>query len=183
MSKSEVIKILMYLAVNYESIDKKLSDNNKKDVLVNVWYSCLKDIDYSLCGKACQKHMLQSDFPPTVHNIREEVLNILSTEEKTNIDYWNEAYNMICNGLYMTQEQFELSSYICQRYFGSVERVREKAKTENLNMEVEQSNFNKVAQTLQKQKRQQELLPEKMREEIQMLADKMSASRLIGGVK
>ena len=181
MSKSEVIKILMYLAVNYESIDKKLSDNSKKDILVNVWHSCLADIDYSLCAKACQKHMLQSDFPPTVHNIRQEVLNIISNEEKINVDYWNEAYRMICNGLYMTQEEFDSHSEVCKRYFGSVNRVRDKAKTEDLNMEVEQSLFNKVADTINNRQKQDALIPEKIKEQINALASKYDAVKLIGG--
>lgn len=103
------------------------------------------------------------------------------TERKEPIDYWNEACKMISNGLYMTKEQFDSHSEVCKRYFGSLSRLYEKAKTENLNMEVEQSLFNKTAEALIKREEQDKLLPEKMKEQIKALADNMSATKLIGG--
>lgn len=178
MNKTETVQVITLLAGNYDSIAKK--DTTQKQLMINTWQECLGDLDYRLILQAVKKNIIESPYPPTVHEIRKNAIEMINpSTQKTAIEAWNEAYSMICGGLYMTEEQFKSASPEVQRFFGNVRQVAELAKT-NIDIvnTVTKGQFLKQYDILIEREKQQKLLPEKMQQMIGQLSEKMNVKQI-----
>lgn len=180
MNKQEMVQIITLLAGNYDSISKK--DANQKQLMINTWQECLGDLDYNLVLSAVKKTIIESPYPPTIHDIRKNAIELINpTTKRTAIEAWKEAYEMICNGLYMTEEQFELASPEVKKFFGNVRQVKELAQTDaDVVNSVTKGQFLKQYEVIIDREKEQKLLPQKMQDFISQLAEKMSTKQ-IGG--
>jgi hypothetical protein len=181
MTKKETIELLSLLASNYKNIDDKLKDRNKAELLFGTWYECLSDLDVNLCMIAAKKAIMSSSFPPTIHDIRQAATEIVTPmeENKTAIEYWNEAYKMIKKGSYMTEEEFEKHSPTVKKFFGCVAQLRELALTDmDTIATVTKGQFLKQIEVLQTRKKEQDLLPSSMRELIAQIGSKNNVKQI-----
>lgn len=180
MSKQETIKVITLLAGNYNSISEKSKE--QKNMMIETWFACLGDLDYELVLQAVKKTIIESPYPPTIHEIRKNAIIISNpTHEKTAIEAWNEALKMISKGGYMTQEEFEKASPQVKRFFGSVNQVKQLAMvdTETINT-VTKGQFLKQYETLMQREQEKRLLPLQMQNIVGQLSEKMSLEK-IGG--
>lgn len=164
MNKAETIQVITLLAGNYDSIAKK--DSMQKQLMVNTWLECLGDLDYKLVLQAVKKTIIESPYPPTIHEIRKNAVEMINpSTQRTAIEAWNEAYKMICNGLYMTEEQFEQHSPEVKRFFGDVRQVKEQALVDtDIVNSVTKGQFLKQYEVIVNREKEQKLLPQSMRE-------------------
>lgn len=177
MNKIETIQVITLLAGNYDNIANK--DKNQKQLMIATWQECLGDLDYQLVLQAVKKTIIESPYPPTIHEIRKNAVEIVNpTTQRTGIEAWEEAYKMICNGSYMTQEEFDSHSPEVKKFFGSKEQLKTYATNTDFNMDVVRSNFLKQYDILVNREKQQKLLPEKMQNLIGNLANKMDVKML-----
>lgn len=177
MNKAETVQVITLLAGNYDSIAKK--DATQKQLMINTWQECLGDLDYRLVLQAVKKSIIESSYPPTIHDIRKNAIELVNPSTKrTAIEAWDEAYKMICSGAYMTQEEFEQHSPETRKFFGSVGQLRAYATNVDFNMDVVRSNFLKQYESIVEREKQQKLLPPKMQDMIEQLANKMSIKEL-----
>lgn len=177
MNKIETIQVITLLAGNYDNIANK--DKNQKQLMIATWQECLGDLDYQLVLQAVKKTIIESPYPPTIHEIRKNAVEIVNpTTQRTGIEAWEEAYKMICNGSYMTQEEFDSHSPEVKKFFGSKEQLKAYSTNTDFNMDVVRSNFLKQYDVLVNREKQQKLLPEKMQNMIGNLANKMDVKRL-----
>ena len=178
MNRQETTQIITLLAGNYSSIAEKTKE--QKQMMLNTWQECLGDLDYKLVLQAVKKTIIESPYPPTIHDIRKNAVEMINpTTKRTAIEAWNEAYGMICSGLYMTQEQFEMASPEVKKFFGNVRQVTELAKTDldTVNT-VTKGQFLKQYEILVNREKEQKLLPAQMQDFIGQLAEKMSVKQL-----
>lgn len=178
MNRQETTQIITLLAGNYSSIAEKTKE--QKQMMLNTWQECLGDLDYKLVLQAVKKTIIESPYPPTIHDIRKNAVEMINpTTKRTAIEAWNEAYGMICSGLYMTQEQFEMASPEVKKFFGNVRQVTELAKTDldTVNT-VTKGQFLKQYEILVNREKEQKLLPAQMQDFIGKLAEKMSVKQL-----
>lgn len=178
MNRQETTQIITLLAGNYSSIAEKTKE--QKQMMLNTWQECLGDLDYKLVLQAVKKTIIESPYPPTIHDIRKNAVEMINpTTKRTAIEAWNEAYGMICSGLYMTQEQFEMASPEVKKFFGNVRQVTELAKTDldTVNT-VTKGQFLKQYEVLVNREKEQKLLPTQMQDLIGQLAEKMSVKQL-----
>lgn len=178
MNKQETVQVITLLAGNYDSIAKK--DATQKQLMINTWQECLGDLDYKLVLQAVKKTIIESPYPPTIHDIRKNAVEIINpSTQRTAIEAWNEAYSMICSGLYMTQEQFEMASPEVKKFFGNVRQVKELAQTEldTVNT-VTKGQFLKQYEVIVDRQKEQRLLPQQMQDFTKQLVDKMSIKQL-----
>ncbi len=178
MNRQETTQIITLLAGNYSSIAEKTKE--QKQMMLNTWQECLGDLDYKLVLQAVKKTIIESPYPPTIHDIRKNAVEMINpTTKRTAIEAWNEAYGMICSGLYMTQEQFEMASPEVKKFFGNVRQVTELAKTDldTVNT-VTKGQFLKQYEILVNREKEQKLLPTQMQDLIGQLAEKMSVKQL-----
>lgn len=178
MNKTETIQVITLLAGNYDSIAKK--DNTQKQLMINTWLECLGDLDYRLVLEAVKKTMITSPYPPTIADIRKNAIEMIKpTTSKTAIEAWNEAYKMICCGLYMTEEQFELASTEVKKFFGNVRQVRELAQTDtDIVNSVTKGQFLKQYEVIVNRDNEQKLLPQSMQDFIKQLAERMDIKQI-----
>lgn len=178
MNKQETAQVITLLAGNYNSISEKTKE--QKQMMLNTWYECLNDLDYNLVLQAVKKTILESPYPPTIHDVRKNAIEIINPNtQKTGIEAWNEAYSMICNGLYMTEEQFNQSSPEVKKFFGNVRQVKELAQTDIKTVNtVVKGQFLKQYDVIRERERQQRLLPKQMQDFIAQISEKMDMKRL-----
>lgn len=177
MTREETIQVITLLAGNYDSIAKK--DKTQKQLMINTWLECLGDLDYKIVLQAVKKTIISSPYPPTIHDVRKNAIEIVNpSTAKTGIEDWDECYKMICNGSYMTQEQFDSHSEVCKRFLGSLSQLRAYAQNVDFNMDVVRSNFLKQHEIIINREKERNLLPMQMQEFIGQLSDKMSLKQL-----
>lgn len=183
MNKTETVQVITLLAGNYDSIAKK--DSTQKQLMINTWQECLEDLDYELVLQAVKKSIIDSPYPPTIHDIRKNAMEMINpTTQRTAIEAWNEAYRMICGGLYMTGEQFKTASPEVKKFFGNVRQVAELARTDiDVVNTVTKGQFLKQYDILVAREQEKKMLPPKMQEFIGQLAEKMEMKQLEGGIK
>lgn len=178
MTREETVQVITLLAGNYDSIAKK--DKIQKQLMINTWVECLGDLDYKLVLQAVKKTILESPYPPTIHDIRKNAIEMINpSTQRTAIEAWNEAYSMICNGLYMTDEQFEKASPEVKKFFGNVRQVAELSRTDidTVNT-VTKGQFLKQYEIIVNREKERKLLPQQMQEFIGRIADKMSIKQI-----
>lgn len=178
MNKQEMAQIVTLLAGNYNSIAEKTRE--QKQLMINTWQECLGDLAYRVVLEAVKKTMITSPYPPSIADIRKNAIEITNpTQNKTAIEAWNEAYSMICGGLYMTEEQFNTASPEVKKFFGNVRQVAELAKTniDTVNT-VTKGQFLKQYDILMQREQEQKLIPESMNRFTQQLAEKMSIKQI-----
>lgn len=181
MNSQETTQIITLLAGNYDSIAKK--DKIQKQLMINTWQECLGDLDYKLVLQAVKKTMIESPYPPTIHDIRKNAIELVNpSTQRSGIEAWNEAYKMICNGAYMTQEEFEKHSPEVQKFFGSTTQLKAYATNVDFNMDVVRSNFLKQYELIIERKNKQKLLPQKMQDMIEQLVNKMEIKQIGGRI-
>ncbi len=177
MNKTETVQVITLLAGNYDSIAKK--DTTQKQLMINTWQECLGDLDYKLVLQAVKKTIIESPYPPTIHDIRKNAVEMANpTNARTPIEAWEEAYKMICNGSYMTQEEFDKHSPEVKKFFGSTTQLKAYATNVDFNMDVVRSNFLKQYEAITEREKQQKLLPEQMQKMISNLTEKLDVKRL-----
>ena len=178
MNKQETVQVITLLAGNYDSISKK--DSTQKQLMINTWQECLGDLDYRLVLQAVKKTIIESSYPPTIHEIRKNAVEMMNpTQTRTAIEAWDEAYRMICGGLYMTQEQFETASPEVKKFFGNVRQVAELARTDidTVNT-VTKGQFLKQYDVLVQREQERKMLPPQMQEFTKQPAEKMSIKQI-----
>lgn len=174
MNRQETTQIITLLAGNYINISEKTKE--QKQLMINTWQECLGDLDYKLVLHAVKKTIIESPYPPTIHEVRKNAIEFVNpTTQKTGIEAWNEAIKMISNGLYMTEEQFNNYSPEVKRFFGSVNQVRQLAMVdmETINT-VTKGQFLKQYDILVQRDKEEKLLPAPMKEMIEGLANKFA---------
>lgn len=177
MNRVETIQLITLLAGNYDSIAKK--DKIQKQLMINTWQECLGDLEYEVVLQAVKKAMITSEYPPTIAKVRKNAIEMINpSTQKSGIEAWNEAYRMICNGGYMTQEQFDSHSTEVKKFFGSVNQLKAYATNVDFNMDVVRSNFLKQYDVLVAREKEQKLIPISMQEFAQKLAQKMNIKQI-----
>ena len=178
MNRQETIQVITLLAGNYDNIAKK--DKTQKQLMINAWQECLGDLDYRVVLEAVKQTIIQSPYPPTVHEVRKNAVEMINpSNNKTAIEAWNEAYKMICSGLYMTEEQFNYASPEVKKFFGNVRQVKELAQTDtDVVNSVTKGQFLKQYEIIVQREQDRKLLPPKMQEFISSIAEKMSVKEL-----
>lgn len=178
MKKSEMVQIITLLAGNYESIANK--SQAQREMMLNTWQECLGDLDYKLVLQAVKKTIIESPYPPTIHDIRKNAIEMVNPiQTRTAIEAWNEAYKMICGGLYMTSEQFETASPEVKKFFGNVRQVKELAQTNtDVVNSVTKGQFLKQYEVIVNREKEQKLLPQSMQDFTMQLAERMDIKQL-----
>lgn len=166
MSRTEMVQIITLLAGNYEAISNK--SQKQKELMLNTWYECLGDLDYKLVLQAVKKTIIESPYPPTIHDIRKNAIEMINpSSQNTAIEAWNEAYSMICSGGYMTEEEFDKASPEVKKFFGNVRQVKELARTDIATVNtVTKGQFLKQYEIITERQREQRFLPENMKEQL-----------------
>lgn len=178
MNKKETAQVITLLAGNYSSISDKTKE--QKQMMLNTWYECLGDLDYNLVLQAVKISIINSPYPPTIHEIRKNAIGIIKPSNKrTAIEAWEEAHKMISNGIYMTNEEFDKASPEVKMFFGNVRQVKELALMDSDTVNtVTKGQFLKQYEIITERENARKMLPEKWLSITAQLAEKMSVKQI-----
>lgn len=163
MNRQETVQVITLLAGNYNSIAEK--DKDQKQLMINTWLECLGDLEYNVVMQAVKKSIIESPYPPTIHDVRKNAIELINpSSNRTAIEAWNEALGMIQNGIYMTEEQFNEHSADVKKFFCNVRQVKElaMADAETVNT-VTKGQFLKQYEIIQQREREDKLIPESVK--------------------
>lgn len=165
MKKSDVIKLLGMLSAVYPN----MSEVN--EVMVEIWFESLKDIDVNVALKAIKKNILESPYPPTIADIRKRVVEVVTPkEDKLDAsEAWGEVLKAIKTyGYYRESEALESMSNITRKivkYMGWQEICHSEKP------DVVRGQFLKMFETISKREMESRLLPLDFKEEINRVSD------------
>lgn len=140
----------------------------------DIWFQMLNDLPYEVASAAAQRHILTSNFPPTVADIRNGAVMLTTPQGMNAEEAWSMAKLAIRNGIYHAEEEFEELPEAVQRAIGSPDNLRNMAMmdSEDLNT-VEKSHFIRTYNAELSKNRENALLPDRMKELISKTLERL----------
>lgn len=172
MTKIETAKLLAVLAAAFPRFEVD-------DLKVQVWHEMLGDLDYSLASLAIKKLILENTFAPAIAEVRKAVAEILNPDGMTAAEGWGEVERAIrLYGYYRETEALESMSPMTAKVVRCMD-WREICLSEEPG--VIRGQFLKMYQQIAERDRKERLLPQGLRNQIQILAERMDLKVIAGG--
>lgn len=154
MSPAETARILAILAAAYPGFEVD-------EVKHRLWVELLGDLDYGLAVTAVKRHIATNRWPPTVADIREQVIAVALPDEPTAAEAWGEVMQAIRrHGYYREAEAMESLS-------PRARQVVQMLGWREINMceevDVLRGQFLRMYEQVQKRAREESLLPPELR--------------------
>jgi hypothetical protein len=175
LTKLEVGKILAIIAAAYD----RFEINEFKQQL---WLEMLQDVPYQVAQVALKKLILESPFPPSIADIRKQIVEVTTPQEnkKDSGQAWGEVMKAISShGIYQPEKALASMSETTRKV---AERIgwREICMQEEDKMGVLRGQFMKIYDSLVLREKQDALLPANILEQIQSISNKGKEIRQIG---
>lgn len=123
MTNGEWLNVVKVLNVMYEDKDRLMFESAEK---INVWFSCLKDLDYEVVSVAVKRIASKSKYRPSIADIREECVEITHGGEMLpESQAWDMVRMALRDSYYHADEQFARLPEIVQRAVVSPSRLTE----------------------------------------------------------
>jgi hypothetical protein len=173
MVKSEMMKILAVLTEVYP----KFVVN---EVKAQIFYELLGDLDYNILQTAVKKHMLLSEFPPTIAELRKQAVEISNPSLlMTAADAWGEIERAIRNHGSWNEIEAMKSMSDSTRKIAKYMGWQDICMSENI--EVTRGQFFKMYGQVDTRQKTEALLPETLKADIQKLTANIGRPMLGGG--
>ena len=129
----------------------------------DVWYSMLKDLDYTIASRAVQMHLQTEESLPTVAGIRKQSVKLKAdeTDDLNETAAWSLVLKAIRRSTYYSEEEFAKLPATVQRAVASPKQLREWAMLEDVDgktLTVIQSNFQRTFRAEQQRERERSKL-------------------------
>lgn len=163
MVKSDMMKILAVLSEVYPKFEVN-------EVKAAVFYELLGDLEYKVVQSAVKKHMLVSEFPPTIAEIRKLAIEIKNPElQITAADAWGEVQKAIRYfGWYRGEEALASMSEGARRV---AEHIGWQNICESENIDVIRGQFMKMYGQIEVRDKTDAMLPEGLKNDIKQLTE------------
>lgn len=153
MTREEIQDFLAMIQATYPNFNPP-----SKTAAVNAWNMALEEYEKKAVHMAFKLYMQTntSGFAPVPGQIIDKIHTMTQPQELNEIEAWSLVYRAICNSTYNSVSEFEKLPPLVQKAVGLPDNLRQWAMTENLNLEVVMSNFQRAYKT--ELKRHEELL-------------------------
>jgi hypothetical protein len=172
MTQEEALKLLMIIQTSYPNHYKNFEDGFLK-MSVKMWQKAFEDQPFEVVFGALSKHILKAKFPPTIAELREEVIRITNPEAlKSGEEAWEEVIAAVKRfGFYRQAEAMKSFDEPTQR---AVRTIGWNKICHSETIGIERSNFYKTYEALSKGDKEKALLPPSIYEGINRLANEKS---------
>lgn len=150
-----------------------------EEITVGIWHDCLKDVDTKIAVAAIKKYILENVFPPTVADIRKQVVNIQAPggEILDATSAWSEVMSAMRNyGFYKQKEGLSSLSPVTLKVVKAI-GWRELCLCETL--DVIRGQFLRMYETMAKREMEDRLLPIGFKNDLVRLAEDKSLTKAI----
>jgi len=172
MTKAEIAKILAVLAASYPKFEVD-------DLKVQVWHEMLGDLDYVTANMAVKKLILENAFPPSIAEVRKAAAEIMNPDVMTAAEAWGEVERAVRT--YGSYQEIEALASLSPRTAKVVRQIGWREICLNEEPGVVRGQFLKMYQQVQERDRREMLLPAGLRNQIQILAERMDLKVIAGG--
>lgn len=144
---------------------------------VKIWYQLLKDLSYEVANAAIQKYALTNKFPPTIADLREQVVQMMDYELTAD---WAAGWAQVTRaigeyGMWNPDAAIESMDAITRE---CVKRLGWKELCMSENPTADRANFRMIYERVQRKKAEAAALPAGLKKDMLQLGEKM---KLIGG--
>lgn len=147
-------------------------------VALEMWQKAFYDHSYQVVSSATYQYILQNKFPPTIAEIREEVIKITNPDAlKTGEQAWEEVVKAVKRfGYYRQGEALKTLDKATQRAVNTV-GWQDICHSEKIG--VVRSNFFKVFEAVNKGAKEEAILPSGLYEQIKKLSQQEATNEQI----
>lgn len=140
------------------------------DYSMKLWYTLLKDVNYTLASTAAYKHMCSSRFPPTIADIREQCSQVKQPEKKSWLDGWGMVQKLIGKyGFYRQREALAELDAFDPATAAVVEKLGWRSLCMSESPGVDRANFRDCYTAVQTREHEYEKLPPNVSSRLQEL--------------
>lgn len=184
MNKQEAAQILAVLRVSYPHSFK---DFNAADVsaAVALWAEMFSDEPYEAVSAAIKTMIAtrKEGYSPTIGEVKEYLRKLKQPDELDDTMAWSLVAKACENGYYGYKKEFAKLPPMVQKAVGSAEQLREWAQVDGqVFHSVISSNFKRAYRTACERKRQDELMPESIKQLVGRLADDCGLLKIGGHI-
>ena len=161
MTKQETVKLFALISTAYPRSDafRRATPDS-----VEMWAMCLEDIPFEVVQKAFVAHSVNSEFPPSIAEIRRAALQGAVEAKDTAEEAWGKVLKALKNSAYNSVEEFEKLPDICKRCVGSPAVLKSWAVSEDEStVSVARAQFLTAYKTLDKRDTERQMLPPSIR--------------------
>lgn len=160
MTREETVKIIRIMVDSYPNYKP-----NDISETVDVWQMMLEEYSYQEVSVALKAYILSDDsgFAPSIGKLVSKIHTMTTPQELNEMEAWSLVYKAICNSTYNSVEEFSKLPPLVQKAVGLPENLREWAMTENLNLEVVMSNFQRAYKSELKRHEELQKIPQNVR--------------------
>lgn len=161
MTKQETVKLFALISTAYPRSEafRKVSAES-----VEMWQMCLEDIPFAVAQKALAAHSVNSEFPPSIAEIRRAALQGAVEKRDTAEEAWALVLHALKNSAYNSVQEFAKLPDICKRCVGSAQVLKEWAISEDEStVSVARAQFLTAYKTLDKRDQERMMLPPSVR--------------------
>lgn len=161
MTKSETLKLFGVIASLYSNAGRFAeADITMRDM----WHELLEDIPYSIAAKAVAAHTANSEYPPSIAEIRRYALQSVNNGRDTAEEAWSQVFKAIRNSAYNSVEEYAKLPEISKRCIGSAAVLKEWAVSEDEStISVARAQFLNAYKALDKREQERAMLPPSVR--------------------
>ena len=174
MTKTETVKLLAVISAAFPNIQVA-------EATVALWHELLGDLDLNLVLAATKKLILESPYPPTIADIRKQVVEI-TTPHDEKIDAataWGEVEKAI--QLYGYYREAEAMASMSPRTAKVVKYIGWQEISLSEEPGVVRGQFLKMYQQIAEREQKEKLLLQGLRDEMQRLVSRMNVKAIAGG--
>lgn len=177
MTLEETKKIFLMLLVAYPKFDN--FEGEKFDLAQVLWTKLLEDVPYKVVDLAVKKLILESPFPPTIADVRKKISEITAPQgsEMEAAEAWGEVVAAIRK--YGSYDPEAALASMSPRTAKVVKMIgfRDICMSETIG--VERGQFLKMYDQIASRERQDSLLPERLKLEIQAITAKKDINQAL----
>lgn len=164
MTREETVKIIRIMVDSYPNYKP-----NDLSETVDVWHMMLEEYSYQEVSVALKAYILSDDsgFAPSIGKLVSKIHAMTAPKELNEMEAWSLVYKAICNSTYNSVSEFERLPPLVQKAVGLPDSLREWAMTENLNLEVVMSNFQRAYKAELKRHEELQKMPQNIRQLIE----------------
>jgi len=167
MTVQETAKIVNALKIAYPRYAEQIQEN--KQGMISLFAFIFKDVPYEAVNCALQKFILESPYPPTVHDLYKEVVSLTKFDIPDEDEAWYEVARAIrLYGYYRPEEAFNSMSELTQDV---VETIGWSEICLSENIELVREQFIRLYAIAKQRKEQEMLMPNALKRRIEKLAE------------
>lgn len=162
MLASEVVVLFDLISSAYPKTDvfKKVTDAN-----VMMWTMALEDVPFDVAQKAIVAHSVNSEFPPSIAEIRRYALAGIADRRDTAEEAWALVLKALKNSAYNSVEEFDKLPDICKRCVGSAQVLKSWAISEDVTtVSVARAQFLNAYRVMDSRERERAMMPPSIRD-------------------